>query len=39
MSFGQPIAYTQAVEEISADEAETIAGLNQAFDTILTTTA
>ncbi|MFC3123818.1 catalase family protein [Pseudoroseomonas globiformis] len=39
MSPAAPIRYTAAVEDIQADEAETIQGLNNAFDTILETTA
>ena len=39
MSLASPIRYTPAVEQIRPDEAETIEGLNKAFDTILETTA
>ena len=39
MSVGDPIRYSPAVEEVQPDEQETIAGLNQSFDTILETTA
>lgn len=35
----QPIRYTPDVETIAADEAETIDGLNKAFDEILETTS
>ncbi len=34
-----PVRYTPAVETVKADEGETIAGLNTAFDTILERTA
>ncbi|TLU73470.1 catalase family protein [Lichenicoccus roseus] len=39
MNDAQALRYYPAVEEIRPDEAETIAGLNQTFDTILETTA
>ena len=39
MPLADPIRYTPAVEEIAPDEAETIHGLNETFDTILETTA
>ena len=39
MSVGDPICYSPGVEEVQPDEQETIAGLNQSFDTILETTA
>ena len=35
----QPVAYTPDVEDVQPDEQKTIAGLNEAFDTILTKTA
>lgn len=35
----QPVPYTAAVETVQPDEGETVAGLNQAFDEILETTA
>ena len=35
MSLGDPIRYSPGVEEMQPDEQETIAGLNQSFDTIL----
>ncbi|WP_211235890.1 hypothetical protein [Roseomonas gilardii] len=39
MSLHPPVRYTPAVEEIQPDEQDTIRGLNDAFDTILETTA
>ena len=39
MTFASPIRFSPALEEIKPNEAETIAGLNEAFDTVLTTTA
>ena len=39
MSLSSPVRYTPAIEEIQADEQETIQGLNETFNTILETTA
>jgi hypothetical protein len=39
MTAAAPIRYTPRVEDIKDDEADTIAGLNAAFDTILERTA
>ncbi len=39
MSLAVPIRYAPGLESIQPDEAETIAGLNEAFDQVLTTTA
>jgi hypothetical protein len=39
MTLSPPIRYAPDLEEVRPDEAETIAGLNEAFDTILETTA
>ena len=39
MTLASPVRFSPALEEIKPDEGETIAGLNEAFDQVLTTTA
>ena len=39
MALSPPVPYTVDVEAVEPDEQDTIAGLNEAFDTILETTA
>ncbi len=39
MTLAAPVRFSPSVEDIQPDEQETIAGLNDTFDTILETTA